>query len=565
MLTFLEVQQFALIDKVRIGFAPGFNVFTGETGAGKSILIDALGIVLGGRAPSDAVRTGADAYQIQAVFDVKENRPVETLLSDLGLCAEDGTLFLRRRVSAQGKSQAFVNDTQVPVKTLARLGALLVDIHGQHENQTLLRPGAVITILHHYEPELALTLKAYQEAFEAAQKGRETLSYWEGKNERREEELARLEDELKEIDDAQIKLGEDDALRETVRRLSNQDKVRGDLSRAHELLSGDEGTQGVLDALTDAKDALLSAAAYDSSLDDLAQILDSSWETLEDVRQTLSDRLSGDEDYRETLEEAQTRLDLLYHLKKKYGGSLEEILSYAGRGRKEYEKLQSLQDEIDRLTKLQKKLDAVLQEKADDLTKKRKAAAERFCADILPHLHDLAMPHAVLSIHFTKLDHCGKNGQDEATFLFSANAGMKPAPLMKIASGGELSRFALAAKTVLLRKFGVPTMIFDEIDTGVGGVTAQKMAEKMALIAKQRQVLCITHLAQIACFADQHLYIAKNSDQGMTASEVTILSRAGRIEEIMRMTSGTQQTESARENAKELLAMAEKEKQHFGN
>lgn len=565
MLTFLEVQQFALIDKVRIGFAPGFNVFTGETGAGKSILIDALGIVLGGRAPSDAVRTGADAYQIQAVFDVTGNHSVEALLSELGLSAEDGTLFLRRRVSAQGKSQAFVNDTKVPVKTLARLGALLVDIHGQHENQTLLRPGAVLAILHHYDPELAPTLKAYQEAFDAAQKGRETLSYWEGKNEHREEELARLEDELKEIDAAQIKLGEDDELRETVRRLSNQDKVRGDLSRAHELLSGVEGTQGVLDALTDAKTALSSAAVYDPSVEDLAQTLDSSWETLEDVRQTLSDRLSGDEDYRETLEEAQTRLDLLYHLKKKYGGSLEEILSYADRGRKDYEKLQSLQDEIDRLIKLQKKLDGVLQEKADELTKKRTTAAERFCADILPHLHDLAMPHAALSICFTKLDHCGKNGQDEATFLFSANAGMKPAPLIKIASGGELSRFALAAKTVLLRKFGVPTMIFDEIDTGVGGVTAQKMAEKMALIAKQRQVLCITHLAQIACFADQHLYIAKNSDQGMTASEVTILSRAGRIEEIMRMTSGTQQTESARENAKELLAMAEKEKQHFGN
>ena len=257
MLTFLEVQQFALIDKVRIGFAPGFNVFTGETGAGKSILIDALGIVLGGRAPSDAVRTGADAYQIQAVFDVTGNHSVEALLSELGLSAEDGTLFLRRRVSAQGKNQAFVNDTQVPVKTLARLGALLVDIHGQHENQTLLRPGAVLAILHHYDPELEPTLKAYQEAFDAAQKGRETLSYWEGKNEHREEELARLEDELKEIDAAQIKLGEDDELRETVRRLSNQDKVKclGKIlhRRIIDRCTGKRGLricQGVKDALS---------------------------------------------------------------------------------------------------------------------------------------------------------------------------------------------------------------------------------------------------------------------------------------------------------------------------
>ena len=288
----------------------------------------------------------------------------------------------------------------------------------------------------------------------------------------------------------------------------------------------------------------------------LAQTLDSSWETLEDVRQTLSDRLSGDEDYRETLGEAQTRLDLLYHLKKKYGGSLEEILSYADRGRKDYEKLQSLQDEIDRLIKLQKKLDGVLQEKADELTKKRTTAAERFCADILPHLHDLAMPHAALSICFTKLDHCGKNGQDEATFLFSANAGMKPAPLIKIASGGELSRFALAAKTVLLRKFGVPTMIFDEIDVGISGRTAQKVSEKMAVIARSRQVICITHLAQIASMADTHFCIEKKLVGQEAKTFIRRLSDEESIEELARILGGAEITKTVRQSAREMKELA---------
>jgi DNA repair protein RecN (Recombination protein N) len=560
MLTSLEVHQFALIERMRVEFTTGFNVFTGETGAGKSILIDALGIVLGGRASADYLRSGADAYMIQAVFDLSDAPQVTEVLSELGLDIEDNTLFLRRRVTAAGKSQAFVNETQVPVRVLARLGALLVDIHGQHENQTLLRPGAALAVLHHYRPELNETLAAYQKTYEASRQGQEELSYWLQKNAHQDEELARLEDELKEIDDARIRPGEDEELREVVRRLSHQERIMAAISKAHQVLSGDDSGSGVLDAITDARQALDGAMEYDDSLRDYSSALDSSWQTLEDLRQTLADRLSSEEDWQKTLDEAQARLDLLYHIKKKYGGSLETVLVYRQKGEEEYRKLQSLADTIAKLKKRQAALDEAMEQQAALLSGKRKEAASAFCHDLLPHLQDLAMPHGQVEIEFQCLPHCTSSGQDEAEFLFSANEGMKPQPLGKIASGGELSRFALAIKTVLLSKFGVPTMIFDEIDTGVGGVTAQKMAEKMALIATRRQVLCITHLAQIACFADRHLYIEKAAHDGTTTSRVTALNAEGRINEIMRMTSGTQQTRSARENAREMLAMADRMK-----
>jgi DNA repair protein RecN (Recombination protein N) len=557
MLTSLEVHQFALIDRLRIEFKPGFNVFTGETGAGKSILIDALGIVLGDRALTDYIRDGTDSCMIQAVFDISDVPAVSSALEELGLDTGEDVLFLRRRIGKNGKSQAFVNDSQVTAKVLSRLGSMLVDIHGQHENQTLLRHDAPLSILHHYVPALNRTLADYKEKFVAYRKGQEELDFWQKKNLHQDEELARLEDELKEIDEARIRVGEDEELRDVVKRLSHQERIMEAMSVAHNLLNGTEEGKGALDMLTEARHSLESVSDYDPELSSYAETLDSSWQTLEDVRQTLADKLSGEEDWHKTLDEAQSRLDLLYHLKKKYGGSLEKVLAYRDAGAQAYARLQHLNETIEKLSKRQQVLAADLEKQAMVLTSERKAAADKFCQELLPHLRDLAMPHGRVELSFHRLSACGPSGQDEVEFLFSANEGIELQPLGKIASGGELSRFALAVKTVLLKKFGVPTMIFDEIDTGVGGVTAQKMAEKMALIATERQVLCITHLAQIACFADQHLYIEKASHDGTTTSKVTALDQEGRVTEIMRMTSGTQQTRSARENAREMLAMAD--------
>ena len=554
MLTSLEIHHFALIDRLRVEFSDGFNVFTGETGAGKSILIDSLGIVLGGRASVLYLRDGAEAYDIQAVFDLADAPAVTDALRELALDGEDDTLFLRRRVLASGKSQAFVNDRQVPVRVLSRLGSLLVDIHGQHENQFLLRPDAALSILDHYQAELGPARTAYAEAYEAYQATARELAYWQGKHLHQGDDLARLAADIKEIREARPKPGEDSELRERVRLLASHDKIVQALAAAHNLLEGEEG--GVLDGLTEARKAIDQVSSYDASLETLSGSLDSAWQTVEDGRQNLADRLSSDENDQQALDEAQTRLDLLYHLKQKYGGNLEAVLAYADKAEEEYHALEKLSDTIEKWAKKAEMDRAALQERADVLTALRKNAADRFCAAILPHIHDLAMPEGKVEIAFRRLPQCGRSGQDEAVFLFSANLGMKPQPLGKIASGGELSRFALAVKTVLLEKFGVPTMIFDEIDTGVGGVTAQKMAEKIALIAEKRQVLCVTHLPQIACFADRHLYISKAVEGGSTVSRVTPLDKEGQVDELMRMMSGTQRSESARSSAREMLEMA---------
>ena len=463
MLNSLEVDNFALIDHLRVDFAPGFNVFTGETGAGKSILIDAFSIVLGSRASVDYLRKGADAYWIQAVFDIEGMENVHDILRELDLDLGEDTLFLRRKVTAAGKSQAFVNERQVPVYVLSRLASHLVDIHGQHENQTLLAPGAALTILDHLDPGLPPLLEKYQEKFVAYDKARETVKKWLLKDAHQTEDLERLEGEIQEIDEARIQPGEDEKLRETVRKLSNQEKILQAVGEAHHYLEGGEDSlPSALDAINTARSALEGVLDYAPELKTYADSMDSAWETLEDVRQSLGDILAADHEDRETLEAAQERLDQLYRLKQKYGGSLEEVLAYRDRAQTEYEGLLSLESTLSRLRKQEAILKAEMQTEADKLTAARKKAAARLVEALLPHIRDLAMPEGRVDLQFTRLPECHGRGQDNVQFLFSANAGMDLKPLGRIASGGELSRFALALKTVMMKKFGVPTMIFDD-------------------------------------------------------------------------------------------------------
>ena len=560
MLTSLEVHNFALIENLRVDFTPGFNVFTGETGAGKSILIDAFSIVLGSRASVDYLRQGAANYWIQAVFDIEDQPAVQAVLKELDLDGEEDTLFLRRKVTAQGKSQAFVNEHQVPVHVLSRLARLLADIHGQHENQSLLAPGAALSIVDQGSEAIPPLLQHYRESYQAYDAAAKELAYWQQKDNHRTEELTRLGDEIKEIEEAHIRIGEDEELRAQVKKLQHQENILQAMGEAYGYLDGGEGP-GVLSGITCAMKALDQVLEYAPELAHYRDALDNAWQTLEDVRQSLGDEKENDSDQQEVLAQAQERLDMLYHLKQKYGGTLEKVLAYAERAQKEYNSLLKLDDTLRRLKKKTAELYAVVQQQADALTKAREEAGKNLCKALLPHIRDLAMPQGRVAISFSRLPKCGARGQDEAQFLFSANAGMDLKPLGKIASGGELSRFALALKTVMLRQLGVPTMIFDEIDTGVGGVTAQKMAEKMALIARQRQVLCITHLAQIACFADHHLYIHKQVEGDSTTTRIQVLSPEDKVREIMRMTGGTNASASARENAKELLAMAQQFKE----
>lgn len=558
MLQSLHVHNFALIEDAKIDFASGFNIFTGETGAGKSILIDAFGVVLGNRASADYIRSGADSFWVQAVFDISGIEAVKALLAQQGIDEED-ELFLRRRILANGKSQATVNGVQVPLAVLKSFSELLVDIHGQHENQALLKPDAPLTLVDLYgRKEIALVLKTYQTLYEAYLATQARLTQLENTGSERERILDRLEWEIKEITDAALEAGELEVLQEEARRLQNSGKIMTAVSSAHEYLDAE---RGILDVLAAAKDQLGAVVRYDERLSSVCENLESSWITLDECRRELSDYLSSEEYDAERAAYVEGRLDLWYRLQKKYGDSYEAIDAYLQQAQQQADDLTQLETNIAKARQLLTQQKSELEQQAQSLSQLRCKYAAELAAKVTTHIHDLAMPEGKFEIAVAAKEMPGKTGKDELTFLFTANLGEPIRPLLKVASGGELSRVALAIKTVLLNASGVPTMVFDEIDTGVGGVTAQKMAEKIAVIAKVGQVLCITHLPQIASFADRHILIRKESAGGRTSTGLTTLDEEGRIQELMRMTVGDNVSEVAYANAKELLAVAAKNKQ----
>jgi len=562
MLSSLHVHNFALIEDAVIEFTPGFNVFTGETGAGKSILIDAFSIVLGNRASTDYIRSGADSYWVQAVFDLSGQPQILSFLEGLGIENQEDSLFLRRRVLASGKSQAAVNGCLVPVNILSKIAERLVDIHGQHENQQLLHQGAPLEMVDVYGGTgLQSALVEYQGIYKEHETAAQEFARLLEKNTNQQEIIERLQAEITEIENAHIIPREDEILREQVQKLSNSGKILEAVNLAHNLLDGAEHKAGVLDLLTEAGAAVDKVREFDPSLQGVYEGLDNAWLTLEDVRQTLGEYIASGDFEPTQLTTIQERLDLLFRLKKKYGGTLDSVKEYLDKAQEEYANIAFLDRNLELAQKKMLELEKQMLAKAEALTAYRKKAAEKFAQLVTTHIKDLAMEQGIFQTSFTLKEMCGLQGRDSVEFLFSANLGMEAKPLQKIASGGELSRLALAIKTVLLEKSGVSTMVFDEIDTGVGGVTAQKMAEKIAIIAKRRQVLCITHLAQIACFADNHLHITKANKNQSTVTIVNTLDHEQQVEEIMRMTGGTSTTASARKNALELLAMAAQIKQ----
>lgn len=558
MLQSLHVHNFALIEDAKIDFAPGFNIFTGETGAGKSILIDAFGVVLGNRASADYIRSGADSFWVQAVFDISRLTTVKALLAEQGIDEED-ELFLRRRILANGKSQATVNGVQVPLAVLKSFSEALVDIHGQHENQALLKADAPLSLVDLYgRDDIAPVRRAYQELYNAYLATQAKLTQLENTGSERERILDRLDWEIKEITDAALEAGELETLQEEAKRLQNSGKIMAAVSGAHDLLDTD---RGILENLAAAKDQLTAVLRYDERLGGACESLESSWITLDECRRELSDYLSGEEYDGQRAATVESRLDLWYRLQKKYGDSYEAITAYLQQAQQQADELTQLEANIAKTKQLLAQQKNELEQQAQQLTKLRCKYAAELASKVTEHIHDLAMPEGKFEISVTAKEAFGKTGKDELTFLFTANLGETIRPLLKVASGGELSRVALAIKTVLLNASGVPTMVFDEIDTGVGGVTAQKMAEKIAVIATVGQVLCITHLPQIASFADRHILIHKESADGRTSTGLATLDAEGRIRELMRMTVGDNVSEVAYANAKELLAAAVKYKQ----
>lgn len=552
MLEALHVHNFALLEDAQADFTTGFNIFTGETGSGKSILIDAFGLVLGGRGSADYIRKGTDGLWIQAVFDISGLSKVKALLEDQGLEAEE-ELFLKRQLNTQGKSKAFVNGVQVPIGLLKQLGALLVDIHGQHENQALLKPQAARLAVDSYGgPELQEALCSYGELYKrymAINKKLEALQQATGNKELL---LDRYSWEIREIREAQLRNGEDEQLQEEAKLLQHGEKILRSLSESHGLLDKDKG---VLDLLAHSRAALQIACRYDGRLEELYNNLDSAWLTLEDCRGELADYLDSNDFNEARAQEVQQRLDLYYRLHKKYGGSTEAVLEYLEKVSRAYEELQEIEATLAKIEKEKQCVIKALTAYAQRVTALRQRSAEELSLAITGHIQDLAMPNGRLVIGVAPAEDFLPTGRDVLSFSFSANLGEPLSALERVASGGELSRIALAYKTVMMNQGSVPTMVFDEIDTGVGGVTAQRMAEKMAIISKAGQVLCITHLPQIAAFADNHLYIDKTNDGARTYTQLKQLSNEARAEELVRMAGGNSST-AAQAAALELLDQA---------
>ena len=554
MLQALHVHNFALLEDAKADFTQGFNVFTGETGAGKSILIDAFGVVLGGRASADYVRSGTDGLWVQAVFDISDQKAIKELLKEQGLEAEDD-LFLKRQISSAGKSKAFVNGVQVPLTFLRQLGARLVDIHGQHENQALLKAETPRVLTDAFGgAELNKVKTVYTEIYTEYVAVKKKLEKLLSDNEHQDLLLDRYSWEIKEITDAKLVVGEEESLEDEAKLLRNSEKIITSVNKAHSFLDSEKG---ILSRLALAKDELRYAARYDERLREFAEALDSSWITLDDCRSELSDYLSSSDFNEEHAAAVQERLDTIYRLQKKYGGTTEDVLEYLAATQVKQEELQNIADTIAATEKKLQDITKKLTQAAAVLTKERQRSAKALGEQITKHIRDLAMPNGSFVIELTELDKFTAEGRDGLGFMFSANMGEPLNDLEKVASGGEISRIALAIKTVLMNQGDVPTMVFDEIDTGVGGVTAQRMAEKIAAISTVGQVLCITHLPQIAAFADNHIHIEKVSADGRTATVLTTLVQQARVEEIVRMTAGDNRSFAAYENAKQLLSSAE--------
>ena len=558
MLLNLHVKNLALIEESEVTFGSGLNILSGETGAGKSIIIGSVNLALGGKVSRSMLRENAEFALVELIFSI-ENEAQAEVLRALDIFPENGEIIMSRKIYASGRSVSRINSETVSASVMRKVASLLIDIHGQHENQALLKSDAPLALVDLYgREEIAPVRKTYRELYTAYLTTQAKLTQLEQTGSERERILDRLEWEIKEITEAALEAGELEALQEEVKRLQNSGKIMTAVNSAHEYLDSE---RGILDNLAAAKDQLAAVVRYDERLHNACESLEGSWIALDECRRELSDYLSREEYDAARAAYVEERLDLWYRLQKKYGDSYEAITAYLEQAQQQADELAQLESNIAKTKQLMAQQKGELEQQAQSLSQLRAKYAGRLASKVTAHIHDLAMPEGRFEIEVTAKDTLTKTGKDELTFLFTANLGEPIRPLLKVASGGELSRVALAIKTVLLNASGVPTMVFDEIDTGVGGVTAQKMAEKIAVIAKVGQVLCITHLPQIASFADRHLLIRKESTGGRTSTGLTVLDEEGRIQELMRMTVGDNVSEVAYANAKELLAAAAKNKQ----
>ena len=547
MLSLLHIENIAVIEQAEISFGRGFHVLTGETGAGKSILIDAISAILGERSYRDMIRTGADKASVRAVFtDV----PEYPWFSDNGV-EYDPEVIIQRDIYLDGRNTCRVNGALVTVTILRKLGIQLINIHGQHDSASLFDENNHLRFLDDFAENYPLreTYAEKYEAVDALDKEIQRFSMDEGEKLRK---LEMLKYQIAEIEKAELEAGEDEVLEERRKVLQNAEKLSDGLNSAVEALHGSDDTDGAISLISDAQRELARLSRYTDAYGSLQEKLTELMYSLQDAADELREHRDDLSYSNDELEQIEARLDVIHRLRRKYGADCAQILAYLENARKELDEIEFSDDHLEKLKRKMLKAEKEAWDAAYALRDSRIAAAEQLSSRILDELSQLDMPKVQFSCQFTELE-LTANGADGVAFYMSANAGEALKPMSKVASGGELARIMLAIKNVLAEQDQVPTLIFDEVDTGVSGRAAVKVAEKLHSIAGKKQVLCVTHLPQIAARGDNHMLISKSERDGRTYTTVTPLDREGRKQELARIIGGANITETTLKSAEEML------------
>ena len=550
MLTQMSIRNFALIEQMNISFNDGITIFTGETGAGKSILMDAFSILLGERASSEFIRHGKDSFVIDGIFDIAHHQSIQELLESKNIMVEEGQLILSRSFNRNGKSSILANDQPIPLKALKEIGQYLADIHGQYSNQRLLDADTHHEYLDTFNQEGKTAYKAYREAYKVYKQAKQEVDNLQENMSERARELDMLRYQIDEIEDAGLSIGEDISIAEELKRLDSFEHIDKVLGSCYDAFYN--GRQPLLDTINSIKVEVNDLVKYDAELKEVSEMVDSAYFQLEEAAQSLDryrDTISYDE---ERYKYCQDRDTTIYGLKKKYGETVEEILAYEEKAQARLEELEGLvfaQDELEARLEEAKK---VAEEALIVLHKVRLKNAKVIATALHQELVDLGMPKGDIQFHIEEGDELSSLGAKSIEMLFSANKGEQLLPLHKVASGGELARIALAFKSVF-RGDTFKTMVFDEIDVGISGDIALKVAEKILNLSKTNQVFCITHLPQTASIAKQHYHLSKIEQDERTISTLAVLNEEERVTQIASMMSGRGMSTTALAAAKELI------------
>ena len=554
MLQDLSIKDFAIIDEIQISFQPKMTVLTGETGAGKSIIIDALGLLAGGRGSTEFIRKGEKKAVIQGLFTLPREANTYNILEEYGIDSEDGQIILQRDLYRGGRNICRINGMMVNLATLRKVGETLIDIHGQNEHQELMKPENHIDLLDEYDKKTSQLRNQYQVVYQNYRKLKLSMEKKEADEKAWAQRLDMLNFQVKEIEEAGLKINEEDELVEEKNKLDNFQAIYDALELSYQILSGEK--IDVVGNLGNAMNELSDVSDLSENLQEINTKISDAFYSLEDAARDISDELDSMEWNGERLNEIEERLELIHQLKRKYGDTIEDILHYHSRIEKELREMENAEQNSEKQERQLSEALEKVKELAIKLSKQRKKSAKKLEKMIHEQLSALYMDKAVFEVKFLNNSKLYSKGIDKVEFYIQTNPGEEMGPLAKIASGGELSRIMLALKTIFSQKMGVTSIIFDEVDTGVSGRVAQAIAEKISQISNNSQVLCITHLPQVAAIADNHYYISKSVNDGRTETSLKELDEKQKIREIARMLSGSEITELTLKHAEELIKMS---------